>query len=129
MAYLTFPEYQKFGYQEVTEDDFKRLVVRASDIIDIRTRNFYRFHDLESDIEFRKNQFKKAIAVQVEYMATIGAVSTAEINNPTSWSLDGISVSNGNNKLTDDGTSISLISQDALEILNETGLLYRGVCS
>lgn len=129
MAYLTFPEYQKFGYQEVTEDDFKRLVVRASDVIDIRTRNFYRFHDLESDIEFRKNQFKKAIAVQVEYMATIGAVSTAEINNPTSWSLDGISVSNGNNKLTDDGTSISLISQDALEILNETGLLYRGVCS
>lgn len=129
MAYLTFPEYQKFGYQEVTEDDFKRLVIRASDVIDIRTRNFYRFHDLESDIEFRKNQFKKAIAVQVEYMATIGAVSTAEINNPTSWSLDGISVSNGNNKLTDDGTSISLISQDALEILNETGLLYRGVCS
>lgn len=129
MAYLTFPEYQKFGYQEVTEDDFKRLVVRASDVIDIRTRNFYRFHDLESDIEFRKNQFKKGIAVQVEYMATIGAVSTAEINNPTSWSLDGISVSNGNNKLTDDGASISLISQDALEILNETGLLYRGVCS
>lgn len=95
MAYLTFPEYQKFGYQEVTEDDFKRLVVRASDVIDIRTRNFYRFHDLESDIEFRKNQFKKAIALQIERMAILGAVSTAEIDSPTNWSLDGVSVTCG----------------------------------
>lgn len=129
MAYLTYDEYKKFGYQDVTEEDFKRLVVRASDFIDIRTRNFYRFHDLETDIEFRATQFKKAIALQIEYMTTIGAVSTADINNPTSWSLDGVSVSNGNSRLTDDGTSISIVSEDAMEILSETGLLYRGVPS
>lgn len=129
MAYLTYDEYKKFGYQEVTEEEFKRLVVRASDFIDIRTRNFYRFHDLETDIEFRATQFKKAIALQIEYMATIGAVSTADINNPTSWSLDGVSVSNGNSRLADDGTAISIISEDALEVLSETGLLYRGVPS
>lgn len=127
MAYLTFEEYTKFGYQEVTEEDFKRLVVRASDFIDIRTRNFYRFHDLETDIEFRATQFKKAIALQIEYMSTIGAISTADINNPTSWSLDGVSVSNGNSRLMDDGTAISIISEDAMEVLSETGLLYRGV--
>lgn len=129
MAYLTYDEYKKFGYQEVTEEEFKRLVVRASDFIDIRTRNFYRFHDLETDIEFRATQFKKAIALQMEYMATIGAVSTADINNPTSWSLDGVSVSNGNSRLADDGTAISIISEDAMEVLSETGLLYRGVHS
>lgn len=129
MAYLTFDEYTNFGYKAFTSDEFDRLVVRASDVADVYSRQFYKFHDLNTDVDFRKNQFKKAIAVQLEYMATIGAVSTAEINNPTSWSLDGISVSNGNNKLTDDGTSISLISQDALEMLSETGLLYRGVCS
>lgn len=129
MAYLTYDEYKKFGYQEVAEEEFKRLVVRASDFIDIRTRNFYRFHDLETDIEFRATQFKKAIALQIEYMATIGAVSTADINNPTSWSLDGVSVSNGNSRLADDGTAISIISEDALEVLSETGLLYRGVPS
>lgn len=129
MAYLTYDEYKKFGYQEVTEEEFKRLVVRASDFIDIRTRNFYRFHDLETDIEFRATQFKKAIALQIEYMATIGAVSTADINNPTSWSLDGVSVSNGNSRLADDGTAISIISEDALEVLSETGMLYRGVPS
>ncbi len=129
MAYLTYDEYKKFGYQEVTEEEFKRLVVRASDFIDIRTRNFYRFHDLETDIEFRATQFKKAIALQIEYMATIGAVSTADINNPTSWSLDGVSVSNGNSRLADDGTAISIISEDAMEVLSETGLLYRGVPS
>ncbi|WP_339011324.1 hypothetical protein VNN36_06330 [Lactococcus garvieae] len=129
MAYLTYDEYKKFGYQEVTEEEFKRLVVRASDFIDIRTRNFYRFHDLETDIEFRATQFKKAIALQIEYMSTIGAVSTADINNPTSWSLDGVSVSNGNSRLMDDGTAISIISADAMEVLSETGLLYRGVPS
>lgn len=129
MAYLTYDEYKKFGYQEVIEEEFKRLVVRASDFIDIRTRNFYRFHDLETDIEFRATQFKKAIALQIEYMSTIGAVSTADINNPTSWSLDGVSVSNGNSRLTDDGTTISIISEDAMEVLSETGLLYRGVHS
>ena len=129
MAYLTFDEYTNFGYKAATSDEFYRLVVRASDVVDVYSRQFYKFHDLNTDVDFRKNQFKKAIAVQLEYMATIGAVSTAEINSPTSWSLDGISVSNGNNKLTDDGTSISLISQDALEMLSETGLLYRGVCS
>jgi hypothetical protein len=129
MAYLTYDEYKKFGYQEVIEEEFKRLVVRASDFIDIRTRNFYRFHDLETDIEFRATQFKKAIALQIEYMSTIGAVSTADINNPTSWSLDGVSVSNGNSRLTDDGTTISITSEDAMEVLSETGLLYRGVSS
>lgn len=127
MAYLTFPEYQKFGYQEVTEDDFKRLVVRASDVIDIRTRNFYRFHDLESDIEFRKNQFKKAIALQIERMAILGAVSTAEIDSPTNWSLDGVSVTNGGSGASGDNTT-SIISDDALELLSMTGLLYRGTC-
>lgn len=127
MAYLTFPEYQKFGYQEVTEDDFKRLVVRASDVIDIRTRNFYRFHDLESDIEFRKNQFKKAIALQIERMAILGAVSTAEIDSPTNWSLDGVSVTNGGSGASGDYAT-SIISDDALELLSMTGLLYRGTC-
>lgn len=129
MTYLTFDEYKKFGYQEVKEEEFKRLVVRASDFIDIRTRNFYRFHDLETDIEFRATQFKKAIALQIEYMSTIGAVSTADINNPTSWSLDGVSVSNGNSRLADVGTSLSIVSEDAIEVLSETGLLYRGVPS
>lgn len=127
MAYLTFPEYQKFGYQEVTEDDFKRLVVRASDVIDIRTRNFYRFHDLESDIEFRKNQFKKAIALQIERMAILGADSTAEIDSPINWSLDGVSVTNGGSGASGDNAT-SIISDDALELLSMTGLLYRGTC-
>ncbi|MCC4121363.1 head-tail connector protein [Lactococcus lactis] len=127
MAYLTFPEYQKFGYQEVTEDDFKRLVVRASDVIDIRTRNFYRFHDLESDIEFRKNQFKKAIALQIERMAILGAVSAAEIDSPTNWSLDGVSVTNGGSGASGDNAT-SIISDDALDLLSMTGLLYRGTC-
>lgn len=129
MAYLTFKEYAAFGYEEFKGDDFDRLVIRASDILDNQTRHFYKFNDLETDIKFRKNQFKKAIATQVEYMAMLGSVSTAGMNNPVSWSLDGISVSNGNSKLSDDGTAIPLVSEDALALLSDTGLLYRGVKS
>lgn len=103
------------------------MVVRASDVIDIRTRNFYRFHDLESDIEFRKNQFKKAIALQIEKMAILGAVSTAEIDSPTNWSLDGVSVTNGGSGASGDN-AMSIVSDDALELLSMTGLLYRGTC-
>lgn len=127
MTYLTYDEYKKFGYQEVTEEEFKRLVVRASDFIDIRTRNFYRFYDLETDIEFRATQFKKAIAVQIEHMAILGAISTAEIDSPTNWSLDGISVSNGNSSVSGEGT-VNIISEESLELLSMTGLLYRGAC-
>ncbi len=127
MAYLTYDEYKKFGYQEVTEEEFKRLVVRASDFIDIRTRNFYRFHDLETDINFRATQFKKAIAVQIEHMAILGAICTAEIDNPINWSLDGISVSNGNSSASGEGT-LNIISEESLELLSMTGLLYRGMC-
>lgn len=127
MAYLTFQEYKKFGYQEVTEDEFNKLVVRASDVIDIRTRNFYRFHELETDIEFRKSQFKKAIAYQIERMAILGAVSTAEIDSPANWSLDGVSVTNGSSGASGDNAT-SIVSDEALELLSMTGLLYRGTC-
>ena len=127
MTYLTLKEYTDFGYQEVTEEEFKRFVVRASDIIDIRTRNFYRFRDLETDTEFRATQFKKAIAAQIEHMSILGAISKAEIDSPTNWSLDGISVSNGNSGASGEG-GISIISDEALELLSMTGLLYRGAC-
>lgn len=127
MAYLTFKEYAAFGYEEFKGDDFDRLVIRASDILDNQTRHFYKFNDLETDIKFRKNQFKKAIAVQVEHMATLGAISTTEIDNLVSWSLDGISVSNGSSG-DSDGNNKSIVSAEALEMLSMTGLLYRGAC-
>lgn len=127
MAYLTFKEYADFGYREFEGDDFERLVVRASDVLDVQTRHFYKFNDLETDVEFRKTQFKKAIAVQVEYMFMLGAVSTTEVDNPVSWSLDGISVSNGSSG-DYGGNHKSIVSIDALELLSMTGLLYRGTC-
>ncbi|MFK4897384.1 head-tail connector protein [Lactococcus petauri] len=127
MAYLTFKEYANFGYREFEGDNFERFVVRASDILDVHTQHFYKFHALETDIEFRKNQFKKAVAVQVEHMATLGAVSTTEVDNPVSWSLDGISVSSGNSGPSGERTN-SIVSDETLELLSMTGLLYRGTC-
>ena len=125
--YLTFEEYTNLGYSEMNEEEFGKLITRASDYIDVQTRNFYQFNDLESDILFRKTKFKKAIALQVEYMQATGALSTHDVNTPQSWSIGRTSVTeasrysnNGRNEAP------SIVSEDAIAALSGTGLLYRG---
>jgi hypothetical protein len=128
MPYLTHEEYKEFGYSEITEDDFTKLVGKASDFFDIQTRNFYQFHDLSKDIEFRKIKFKKAIALQIEYMQQTGATSTYEINTPQLWSIGRTSVSEASRySNTGRNEAPSIVSEDAIAALSGTGLLYRGV--
>lgn len=127
MPYLTHDEYTEFGYSEIQEEDFERLISRACDYLDVQTRNFYRSNDLAKDIEFRRAKFKKAVALQVEYMHVTGASTSYDINTPQSWSIGRTSVSeasrysnNGRNE------SPSIICEDAIAMLSGTGLLYRG---
>jgi hypothetical protein len=67
MAYLTYEEYLGMGFAEMEEGEFDRLLKRASDVIDGVTRSFYRFNDMEKDVSWRREQFKKAVAAQIEY--------------------------------------------------------------
>ena len=41
MPYLTYAEYIEFGFEEIEETEFERLVKKASDVIDGVTRFFY----------------------------------------------------------------------------------------
>lgn len=128
MAYLTFEEYKKIGYEDLTDEEFSSLITKASDFIDIQTRDFYRKNDLEADIEYRKNKFKKAVALQVEYMYQSGSTSTHEVNTPQSWSIGRTSVSEASRySNTGKNETPSIICDDAIAILSGTGLLYRGV--
>jgi len=66
MAYLTYDEYKNLGFADIDQTEFDKLLKKAEDVLDSVTRSFYRFHDLETDIPFRRDKFKKALACQIE---------------------------------------------------------------
>lgn len=124
MTYLTYAEYKDFGFSEIKKTEFDKLIKKAGDAVDGITRFFYQFNDIEDDVEFRRTQFKKAVAAQVEYFHDIGATSSHEINNPLSVQIGRTQVSTGANnqkKLN------NIVSDDAIRYLRYTGLLYRGI--
>lgn len=131
---LTYDEFTKLGFT-LDETKFNELLPLAEIHLNIKVRRYYEFHDLESDWEFRKKAYKRAIAFQILYMDKQG-VSTADdvANKPmsVSQSIGGTSVSKsfGSNGSGDSSNSngASAISLEALNQLSGTGLLSRGIC-
>ena len=127
MAYLTYEEYTSFGYEDIDTTEFKDLVEKAGDFMDLQTRNFYQINPIEEDpSDFRRTKFKKAVALQIDYMHQVGTTTASEMSSPQSWSVDGMSVSVGGSG-GDGNASASIISEDAIWALSGTGLLYRGL--
>lgn len=128
MAYLTFAEYGEFKYTEMTEEEFNRLIGKTSDFMDSQTRNFYQFKNIELDIPFRRNKFKRALALQVEYMYQSDSTSSYDVNTPQTWSIGRTNVSEASRySNTGRNEAPSILSDDALLALSGTGLLYRGL--
>ncbi|MEG0286016.1 MAG: hypothetical protein RR494_08120 [Vagococcus sp.] len=128
MAYLTFEEYEDLGYEKITSEEFDSLIAKASDFMDIQTRDFYQKTKLEDDIPIRQNKFKKAVALQIEYMYQSDSTSTHEANTPQTWSIGRTSVSEASRySNTGKNETPSIISEDAIAMLSRTGLLYRGL--
>ena len=125
MAYLTYEEYLGMGFTEMEEGEFDRLLKRASDVIDGITRSFYRFNDMEKDVVWRREQFKKAVAAQIEYFHEMGATNTHGLNEPTSVTIGRTTINTRNNAQKD--TQNGLICPDVFLYLKDTGLLYAGV--
>src|SRR5699024_5100284 len=128
MPYLTYDEYKDLGFNEIDNKEFNKLVKKAGDAVDSITRYFYQFNDLEDDIEFRRNQFKKAVAAQIEYFNDLGATSTHEMKEYGSVTIGRTTVSKGSrNSSASNESDNSLVSDDAIMYLKETGLLYKGL--
>ncbi|QEA50083.1 hypothetical protein FGL79_09840 [Latilactobacillus curvatus] len=130
---LTYDEFKKMGFK-LDETKFDELLPFALIQLNIKVRRYYEFHDLETDLEFRKNAYKRAIAFQILYMDK-QAVSTADdvANKPASvsQSIGSTSVSksfmsNGSSSGSN-GVETSAISLEALNQLSGTGLLSRGI--
>jgi len=125
MEYLTYEEYLGMGFAEMGEDEFDRLLKRASDVIDGVTRSFYRFNDIEKDVSWRREQFKKAVAAQIEYFHEMGAINTHGLNEPTSVTIGRTTINTRNNAQKD--VQNGLICPEVFLYLKDTGLLYAGV--
>ena len=128
MPYLTYQEYLDFGFSEIEESEFDRLLPKASDAVDGVTRHFYKFNNLSDDVPFRQEQFKKAVAAQIEYFYDMGATSSHGINEPEHVQIGRTSISKGGRSFGgQDESKNNLVSDDVYFYLSETGLLYRGI--
>lgn len=130
---LTYDEFKKMGFK-LDETKFNELFPFAEIQLNIKVRRYYEFHDLESDLEFRKKAYKRAIAFQIIYMDKQGVSTTDDVaNKPTSvsQSIGGTSVSKsfGSNSSIggSNSTETSAVSLEALNQLSGTGLLSRGI--
>lgn len=128
MALLNKNEFQKLT-GIVPDADFDKLEKAAEIMINPLTGMYYELHSIDEDTDInRVNWFKKALALQIQYMSDIGASSTYEMaqKDVKSVSIDGTSVSTGTSP-TDSATNG--VYNLALEYLFYTGLLYRGISS
>ena len=127
MPYLTYEEYIDLGFPEIDEQEFNRLLSKASDVVDSVTRSFYKFNDMDSDVPFRREQFKKAVAVQIQYFHDMGGTSSHELSEPGTVTIGRTTVATGSRYSSQGEQKTSLISDDVFMYLRYTGLLYRGV--
>lgn len=125
MPYLTYNEYQELGFADIEQSEFDRLLKKASDAVDGVTRSFYKFNDMEKDVPWRQEQFKKAVAAQIEYFHEMGATNSHGLNEPSSVTIGRTTMNNGNSSNTDSRND--LVCKDVYFYLKETGLLYKGL--
>lgn len=126
MPYLTYEEYKGFGFSEITETEFDRLIKKAGDEIDGITHDFYQFIELESDVKYRKTKFKKAVAAQVEFFHEAGTTTSYGLSEPTNVTIGRTSMGSRSGS-SDDNSKKNIVSDDAIRYLEPTGLLYRGL--
>lgn len=127
MPYLTYDEYNELGFKTIEFNEFERLLKHASGVLDSATRYFYKHNDLETDIPFRKEQFKKALAAQIEYFHDKGVTSTHGMSEPATVTIGRTTVSKVNRNTSQDEKKENIVSDDVYLHLGGTGLLYSGI--
>src|SRR5690554_550858 len=127
MSYLTYQEYIDFGFPEIDEQEFNRLLSKASDVVDSVTRSFYKFNYIEQDVPFRREQSKKAIAAQIQYFHDMGGTSSHELEVAETVTIGRTTVSSTRRNSSNETKKNSIISDDALLYLRDAVFLYSSV--
>ena len=129
--WLTYKEFEDMGGDKAKTDEptFKGLIVKAQQTLSTETQGFYMTPEaLENDtVLFRKQRYKEALTQQVSFFVDSKATTAAQAAaKPVSQSIGDTSVSYGDRRGSGSGGKISMTSPEALSLLADTGLLYRG---
>jgi len=127
MNYLTFKEYKEFGFPEIDEHEFQKLINRASDVVDQTTSFYYLKNDLSKDHPIMSKNFKKAVAAQVAHFSELGSTTATGVNAPQSVTLGRTSMSTGGRSGGGGQEIVSIVSPDAIRYLSSIGLVYKGL--
>lgn len=124
MAYLTEEEINKVIPSGTADDKKNDYIEVAEAVLDNVTQNFYQFNNIETDHDFRRSQFKKALLAQIKYFVNLGTSNFDQISSmPESFSVGRTSITNGS---SEGGVGRSYVASDVNMYLEGTGLLYRG---
>lgn len=131
MAYLTYEEYQQFHFQNINEESFDKLLMRA--IMAINSVTHFRLVKNDGLIDqwpdWMKEQFKQAIGLQIEYIAKTGietASDARELSNISTSTIGATTVEKSTSNASSSDMQLYL-SPDVMSILGALGLLYKGV--
>ncbi|WP_125703704.1 head-tail connector protein [Lacticaseibacillus daqingensis] len=129
--YVEAPEYVEAMHVTEAPSDYEELAALAGQYLDEITNYYYQQHAIIDDkFEMRVMRFKRAVMMQVRYMAETGIKSSIDYKasqaQSVSQSIGDTSVSK---TLGDTAANVSgtIVCDDALRALSGTGLLYRGV--
>ncbi|WP_029509795.1 hypothetical protein [Leuconostoc lactis] len=125
--YLSKEEYVALNLG-TAPDNYDQLERRAEIELNRVTRSFYMTTDLTTDVKWRREPFKLAMAFQINHMYTsrlTTAQAVADKPVSVSQSVGGTTINKSFAKPTTDEASV--LSLDAKQALYGTGLLYSGV--
>lgn len=115
--YITKDEFAALGFDDVA--DFDKLANRAKIAIDLYTNGFYSHTDFETDIVYRQNAVKLAMAFQITYLDVSGITTADDKQTLSSVAIGRTSISYGNSQ-GKAGQQFNL-SLDAENVLKQAG--------
>ena len=123
MEYIDYKYYKKdYMGEEVSEDDFPRLVKRASEAVDQMTNYQIPKIGLDNFADHVQELIKKATAAQVEYFETNGLETNVNGSSEgSSFSVGKFSVKNESKASRQSGR----FSPAAIGFLSGTGLIRK----
>jgi hypothetical protein len=117
------------GFSKIAEAKvFDKLEQYAERQLNRVTGDFYMKNSLSDDtFKYRVDKFKIAMAVQIEYLNSVGVTSLSEIlsASPASVSVGRMRIESGNTNAATVGRT--MVATEAYNELIYTGLLYKGV--